>query len=213
MNKPELIKICGLSTPEAIDAVIDGGASHLGFIFFEKSPRHITLETAKLLSNHVAGRAKKVAVSVNAEQDYLEAINEALEPDLMQLHGSETIERVQEIKDRFALPVIKALAIQTEDNLEAAKSYIGTADHFLFDAKAPKGSEIPGGNGVAFDWEIMDAWPQAVPYILSGGLNKSNVKNALNRLSVYGLDISSGVETTPGKKDVTLIREFLRTIG
>jgi len=212
MTKPELIKICGLSTTESIDAVIAGGATHMGLIFFEKSPRNVLLEEAELLSSHAGKRILKVAVTVNAENNYLDEINTRMNPDYLQLHGAESPHRVMEVKSRFGLPVIKALAVSGVEDLEKAKSYIGVADHFLFDAKPPKGSELPGGNGVAFDWEIMDQWPSDVPYILSGGLKLENIRNAIDYSGAMGIDLSSGVESSPGVKDINLIREFLRIV-
>ena len=213
MQKLEFIKICGLTTLDTIEAVIKRGATHLGFIFFEKSPRHVDLVLAKTLGEFVAGRIPKVAVSVDADDAYLDQINEALKPDLMQLHGKESRERVQDVKSRYDLPVLKAFSIRDADDLENALSYHGIANHLLFDAKPPAGSDLPGGNGVAFDWEIMDQWPCDVPYILSGGLNAGNVQRALEKLDPWGVDGSSGVESAPGVKDENLIREFLASIN
>ena len=212
MKKPEQIKICGLSTPEAIDAIAEGGATHMGLIFFEKSPRHVTLEQAAELSAHAGDRLKKVAVSVNADDAYLDAIVEATAPDILQLHGSESPQRVSYVKSRYGLPVMKAIAIRDADDLETAQGYRGVADLFLFDAKPPKGSDLPGGNGVAFDWEIMDQWPPDVPYMLSGGLDAANVEEAVTRSATNAVDVSSGVETAPGKKDLQLIQDFLNII-
>ncbi|MDJ0612026.1 MAG: phosphoribosylanthranilate isomerase [Rhizobiaceae bacterium] len=212
MNTPELIKICGLSTDEAIDAVIGEGATHMGLIFFEKSPRHVSIEKAAALSTHAGNRVQKVAVTVNADDLYLQQIVDAVGPDLLQLHGKESVERVDEVKSRFGLPVIKALAVSGAEDLEHAKIYIGKADYFLFDAKPPKGADLPGGNGVAFDWEIMDQWPADVPYILSGGLNLENINDAILHSGAMGIDLSSGVESSPGVKDTRLIREFLRMV-
>ena len=209
MSKLENIKICGISTSETADAVISGGATHLGMIFFEKSPRNVSLEQAQILSSHVGNRVTKVAVTVNADTDFLDQIVEHVSPDVLQLHGSETPEHVQRVKDRFGLPVIKALAIGAREDLEKVKPYMNIADLFLFDAKPPKGSDLPGGNGVAFDWEIMDDIPENVPYMLSGGLNSENIVEAIERTGTKGIDISSGVETAPGVKDVKLIEDFL----
>ena len=203
------IKICGLSTNESIDAVIAGGASHMGLIFFEKSPRHVSIEQAKALSQHAGNRILKVAVTVNAQNDYLENIVSCMKPDILQLHGHESVDRIQELKQHFALPIMKAFAISEVSDFEKVKPYIGIADKFLFDAKPPKGSDLPGGNGVAFDWEIMDALPKDVPYMLSGGLDASNICEALKRSGAKAVDISSGVESAAGVKDIKLIEEFL----
>ncbi len=213
MIKPCQIKICGLSTLSAVDAIIDGGATHMGMIFFEMSPRHVTVEKAAELSRHAGERILKVAVTVNADDACLDAIVEAVKPDILQLHGTETVERVTELKARYGLAIIKTLAIQNKSDLERAKLYVGVAEQLLFDAKPPEGSELPGGNGVAFDWEIMDHWPQDVPYMLSGGLNVHNVEEALLQSGASSIDISSGVESSPGKKDETLIAEFLAVIA
>jgi len=210
MNVPDLIKICGLSTTKTIDAAIEGGATHMGFIFFEKSPRYVGLDQAAKLSAYAGNRISKVAVSVNADDAYLDQIVAAVKPDLLQLHGSESINRVAEVKSRHGLPVIKVFSVSSEKDLEQAKPYIGIADHFMFDAKPPKGTNLPGGNGVAFDWEIMDHWPADVPYILSGGLRLDNIIDAIAHSGAMGIDLSSGVESDPGVKDINLIREFLR---
>jgi len=209
MNTKLDIKICGLSTNESIDAVIAGGATHMGLIFFEKSPRHVKLEEAKKLSQHAAHRIQKVAVSVNADDDYMDEIVKAMQPDVLQLHGKESVERVQELKVEYNLPIMKAFAISEVSDFEQVKPYIGIADKFLFDAKPPKGSKLPGGNGVAFDWEIMDALPKDVPYMLSGGLDDSNICEAIKRSGANAVDISSGVESSAGLKDMKLIEEFL----
>ncbi len=181
----------------------------MGMIFFEKSPRNVSLEQAQVLSDHLGDQITKVAVTVNADTDFLDKIVNNVAPHMLQLHGSETQDQVQGIKERFGLPVIKALAIGGPDDLEKIKPYVGVVDLFLFDAKPPEGSELPGGNGVAFDWEIMDDIPENVSYMLSGGLNSENVAEAIDRTGTKGIDISSGVETAPGVKDVKLIESFL----
>ena len=213
MKKPEKIKICGLSTPAAIDAVIAGGATHMGLIFFDKSPRHVSVEKAAQLSRHAGDRITKVAITVNAEDAYLDEIVKHVKPDMLQLHGSETPERVSELKARFGLPVIKAIAVRENDDLKKAESYVDIADMMLFDARAPDDSDLPGGNGVAFDWNIMDQWSDNVPYMLSGGLNVHNIGEALSRSGANAIDVSSGVESSPGKKEETLIRDFLAVVA
>ena len=209
MSMIKEIKICGLSTPADIDAVISGGATHMGMIFFEKSPRHVSLEKARELAEHTANRIAKVAVSVNADDDYLEQIVEATSPDMLQLHGSESPERVLQIKEHYRLPVMKAFAIRDKDDLEKTISYMPVVDRFLFDAKPPEGSELPGGNGVAFDWHILDDWTSPVPYMLSGRLDIDNVSEAVSLSGARAIDISSGVEKAPGEKDTALITAFL----
>lgn len=202
------IKICGLKTPEALDAALVGGASHVGFIFFPKSPRNIEPAAAGALRGAAKGRALAVAVTVDADDASLDAIVAAMAPDLLQLHGKETPDRVAEVKARYGLPVMKALSVSQPADLEAAAAYAGVADRLLFDAKPPKGSELPGGNGVSFDWTILRALPAGTDYLLSGGLNAGNVGEAIRLASPPGLDISSGVESAPGVKDVSLIRAF-----
>lgn len=205
------IKICGLSTNESIDAVIAGGATHMGLIFFEKSPRHVGLDKAQSLSRHAGDRIQKVAVTVNADDDYMDNIINFMQPDILQLHGSESVERVKELRAKYGLPIMKAFAISETSDFEKITPYIGIADKFLFDAKPPKGSDLPGGNGVAFDWEIMDALPKNVPYMLSGGLDASNVCEAVERSGAKAVDISSGVESAAGVKNIKSIEEFLAT--
>lgn len=206
------IKICGLKTPEVVSAVLDGGATHIGFIFFPKSPRHIDVEEAARLRVAAQDRAQVVAVTVDADDDYLAQIVEHVRPDILQLHGQETPERVKLLKARFGLPVIKAFAIRNFDDLAAITPYKGIADRFLFDAKPPKGSELPGGNGVSFDWDLLTKLDGDVDYMLSGGLNADNIAQALVRTGAQAIDVSSGVEISAGEKDVRLIDEFLQAV-
>lgn len=204
------IKICGLKTPEAVDAALNGGATHIGFIFFPKSPRHLTPADAGLLREAAKGRAKVVAVSVDADDETLDEIVRASKPDMLQLHGHETPERVADVKKRYGLPVIKAFAVREASDFDVIAPYKGIADRFLFDAKPPKGSELPGGNGVSFDWALLDALDADVDYMLSGGLNAGNIAEALQKTHAPGIDVSSGVERAPGEKDVRLIMEFFQ---
>ncbi|MEQ8296088.1 MAG: phosphoribosylanthranilate isomerase [Nitratireductor sp.] len=207
------IKICGLSTAEAVSAALAGGASHVGFIFFDKSPRHVDPQSAGVLRRGARGRAVAVAVTVDADDAMLDAIVTAMEPDMLQLHGRETPERVAAVKARHGLPVMKAFSVSTSADLEPVKAYRGIADRFLFDAKPPKGSTLPGGNGVAFDWRVLAGLDPSVDYMLSGGLNKANIGEALRLLSPPGIDVSSGVESAPGQKDVALIEAFLEAVS
>jgi phosphoribosylanthranilate isomerase len=206
------IKICGLKTEGALEAALAGGASHVGFIFFRKSPRYVEPAEAGRLRQAAAGKAKAVAVTVDADDDVLDGIVAAMRPDMLQLHGKESPERVAALKARHGLPVMKAFSIRTPQDLKAASPYSGIADRFLFDAKPPAGSELPGGNGIAFDWRILSALEADVDYMLSGGLNPANVGEALQLAAPSGIDISSGVESAPGVKDPVLIAEFLRAI-
>jgi phosphoribosylanthranilate isomerase len=203
-----LIKICGLSTLETIAAALDNGADMVGFIFFPKSPRNVSVEQAALLRKAAVGRAKAAAVTVDAPDEALDAIVRLMQPDVLQLHGAEAPGRVAEVKARYGLPVIKALSIRDSSDLDNIAPYIGVADQFLLDAKAPKGSELPGGNGVSFDWRTLSALDPGLDYMLSGGVNAGNVGQALAVTHAPGLDLSSGVESAPGVKSVTLINEF-----
>jgi phosphoribosylanthranilate isomerase len=206
------IKICGLKTAEALDAALAGGASHVGFIFFEKSPRNLAPEAAAQLRQAAKGRAKAVAVTVDADDALLDRIVAAMQPDMLQLHGRETPERVALLKARYRLPVMKALAIGDAADLAAIAPYLGIADRFLFDAKPPKDAVLPGGNGVAFDWRLLAELDPNVDYMLSGGLDAANVLDALRLANPPGIDVSSGVESAPGVKDADLIADFLNAV-
>lgn len=206
------IKICGLKTEEALAAALDNGASHVGFIFFAKSPRNVAPADAGRLRQAARGKAKAVAVSVDAGDAFLDEIVTAMAPDMLQLHGAESPERVAEVKTRYGLPVMKAFSLREAGDLAAVTPYRGVADRFLFDAKPPKGSELPGGNGVAFDWRILTSLDADLDYMLSGGLNADNVGAALAIANPPGLDISSGVESAPGVKDARLIAEFFQAV-
>ncbi|TSE05528.1 phosphoribosylanthranilate isomerase [Mesorhizobium intechi] len=206
------IKICGLKTDQAMAAALAGGASHVGFIFFAKSPRYVEPAEAGRLREAARGRALAVAVTVDATDAFLDGIVERMQPDMLQLHGSETPERVAELKARYGLPVMKALPLGEASDLDRMEPFIGIADRFLFDAKPPKGSELPGGNGVAFDWRILAGLDGGVDYMLSGGLNAANIGDALRLANPPGIDISSGVESAPGVKDPALIEQFFRAV-
>ena len=198
------IKICGLRTEEALAAALAGGASYVGFIFFPKSPRNIEPAEAGRLRRLASGKAKAVAVTVDASDATLDGIVEAMAPDMLQLHGSESPARVRELKARYGLPVMKALSIREKPDLDRVADYAGAADCLLFDAKPPKGAELPGGNGMAFDWRLLEGVDPAVPYMLSGGLNAANIVEALATARPSGIDISSGVESAPGVKDAAM---------
>ncbi len=206
------VKICGLKTDAALAAALDGGASHVGFIFFPKSPRHIEPAEAGRLRGAAFGRASAVAVTVDADDATLERIVRAMAPDMLQLHGSESPARVAEVRARYRLPVMKALAIAEPADLASAAAYRGIADRLLFDARPPAGAALPGGNGVAFDWRILAGAEPGLGYMLSGGLDAGNVGAALAEASPPGIDVSSGVESTPGEKDPALIAAFFRAV-
>lgn len=207
------IKICGLKTEAALASAIDCGASHVGFIFFPKSPRNVTPQEAGSLRALARNRAMAVAVTVDAEDAFLDAIVDAMQPDMLQLHGSESPERVAQVKARYALPVMKAFAIHDALDLARIAPYHGIADRFLFDAKPPPGSALPGGNGVRFDWTILTGLDAGVDYMLSGGLDAANIAEALRLANPPGIDISSGVESEPGVKDTALIEAFFKAVA
>jgi phosphoribosylanthranilate isomerase len=205
-----LIKICGLKTPAALDAALEGGADLVGFVFFPHSPRHIGFEAARMLGERVQNRARKVAVSVDANDELLKQCVAALKPDILQLHGRESPERVAVIRSRFGLPVMKALPISQRADLSSVHYYANVADQLMFDARAPREASRPGGHGKAFDWHLLENLALRVPFMLSGGLDAGNVEEALRITRADGVDVSSGVEHAPGEKDVDLIRAFIR---
>jgi phosphoribosylanthranilate isomerase len=205
-----LVKICGLSTPETLDAALDAGADMVGFVFFPPSPRNISLDTARMLDARVKGRARKVALTVDADDLVLARIVDALKPDMLQLHGHETPERVTAIKQRFGLPAMKVLAIETKSDLAAIDAYTSVADRLLFDARPPRDATRPGGLGKAFDWHLLENLNLSIPFMLSGGLHADNVADALRITRAPGVDVSSGVESAPGVKDPEKIRAFVR---
>jgi phosphoribosylanthranilate isomerase len=209
--KPD-VKICGVKTPEAIDRALQRGATHIGFNFFAKSPRYVEPDLAGRLAEPVRGKAKIVAVTVNPSNDELDEIAALLRPDILQLHGDESPERVLTIKAVYGLQVIKALPVRTEDDLKRVEAYIGIADRFLFDAKPPKGAELPGGNGISFDWGLLSWLDGNVDYMLSGGLNKDNVGAAIRLTKASGVDTASGVESAPGVKSPEMIDEFFDAV-
>ncbi|TPJ83174.1 MULTISPECIES: phosphoribosylanthranilate isomerase [unclassified Mesorhizobium] len=206
------IKICGLKTDAAMAAALAGGASHVGFIFFAKSPRYVEPAEAGRLRQAARGKALAAAVSVDADDAFLDEIVAKMQPDMLQLHGSETPERVTEIKARYGLPVMKALPISEAADIDRIKPFIGIADRFLLDSKPPKGSQLPGGNGVAFDWRILAGLDAGLEYMLSGGLNAANIGDALRQANPPGIDVSSGVESAPGVKEPALIEQFFRAV-
>jgi phosphoribosylanthranilate isomerase len=205
-----LVKICGLSTRETLDAALAAGADMVGFVFFPPSPRHLSLTAARELGSVAKGRAAKVALTVDADDATLENIVETLRPDLLQLHGKETTARVRDIKAKFALPVMKVIAVETSADLATLPGYADVADRILFDARAPKGATRPGGLGAVFDWTLLAKLELELPYLVSGGLTADNVAEAVRITRAGGVDVSSGVESAPGVKDPELIRAFIR---
>ena len=209
MSAPLTIKICGLSTPSTLETALDAGADMVGFVFFPPSPRHIESALARDLAAIVGSRALKVALSVDASDDYLDEVAAALKPDILQLHGRETPQRVAQLRARFGLPVMKALGVSTEADFAPLGAYEEVADHMLFDAKPPKDATRPGGNGHAFDWSLLTDRAFHRPWMLSGGLNCDTIASAIAATRPPGIDVSSGVESSPGVKDSALIEAFV----
>jgi phosphoribosylanthranilate isomerase len=205
-----IVKICGLSTRETLDVALGEAADMVGFVFFPPSPRHLGLEAARGLGEAVNGRAVKVALTVDADDATLAGIVEALKPDLLQLHGRESPARLRDIKRRFGLPVMKALAVETAADLAVLGEYRDVADRILFDARAPKEATRPGGLGAVFDWHVLENLDLALPYMVSGGLHAGNVAEAIRVTRAGGVDVSSGVERVAGVKDPDMIRAFIR---
>jgi phosphoribosylanthranilate isomerase len=203
-------KICGIKTREALDAAIEGGAGYIGLVFYSKSPRHLEVDEARSLAEYARGKVKIVALTVDADDAVLRKIIDEVAPDFLQLHGHETPERVAAIKQKFRRPVIKAIPVATPDDAARAHDYANVADLILFDAKAPPGATLPGGNGVAFDWLALEDVSR--PFMLSGGLTPKTVTNAIRITGAGAVDVSSGVESAPGVKDPELIRRFLRAV-
>jgi phosphoribosylanthranilate isomerase len=205
-----LVKICGLKTADALDAALAAEADLVGFVFFPPSPRHLGLDEARTLGARVKDRAAKVALIVDADDATLDAIVEALRPDMLQLHGKEPPARVADVKRRLRLPVMKAIPVETSADLAAVPAYAGVADRLLFDARAPRAATRPGGLGKPFDWHLLQDVDRAVPFMLSGGLDAGNVAEALVVTRAAGVDVSSGVERAPGEKDPDRIVAFIR---
>ena len=204
-----IVKICGLSTRETLDVALAAGADMVGFVFFPPSPRHLGLEAARELGKRAKGRASKVALTVDADDATLANIVEALQPDILQLHGGETVARLRDIK-KFRLPVMKAIAVETASDLATLPGYAAVTDRILFDARAPKQATRPGGLGAVFDWHVLERLDLALPFMVSGGLTAVNVAEAVRVTRAGGVDVSSGVERTPGVKDPDMIRDFIR---
>jgi phosphoribosylanthranilate isomerase len=205
-----LVKICGLSTRETLQAALDAGADMAGFVFFPPSPRHLSLETARDLGRQVKRRALKVALTVDADDATLDNIMDALSPDILQLHGKESVARLRDIKQKFGRPVMKAVPVETSADLAVLPGYAAVADRILFDARAPKDATRPGGLGAPFDWHLLENLDLKLPYMVSGGLDAANVAEAVRLTRAGGVDVSSGVESAPGVKDPEMIKAFIR---
>ncbi len=204
------VKICGLTAPDHVRAAVDAGARYLGFNFFAKSPRYVSPQQAAKLATHVPAGVAKVALVVNAPDEVLDDITQNAPFDILQLHGGESIERVQQIKDRYGLPVMKVIGVADEADLAAIDAFSEVADQLLIDAKPPKNAVLPGGNGLAFDWRLLAGrkyWRK--PWMLAGGLTPDNVAEAIRMTGARQVDVASGVESAPGVKDAALMKAFI----
>jgi phosphoribosylanthranilate isomerase len=209
MNSDIKVKICGLTRPGDVTAAVTAGAAYLGFVFFEKSPRHLERARAAALAEAVPAGLCKVALTVDADDAALEALLSAVPVDMLQLHGSESPDRVAAVRARFGLPVMKAVGVADADDLPALQAFGRVADQLLVDAKPPRGADLPGGNGIAFDWRLIAGrrWP--CPWMLAGGLTAGNVAEAVRLTGARQVDVSSGVESAPGVKDARRIADFI----
>lgn len=208
-------KICGIKTSEALEAAIAGGARFIGLVLYEKSPRNMPLETAAALADMARGRVQVVVLLVDPTDERVAQVAAVVRPDMLQLHGQETPERVAVIRAISQLPIIKAVGVTTEADVRSGLAYYHPgmlADLVLFDAKPPAGAQMPGGHGLAFDWQILAAIPVDMPYMLAGGLNPGNVRECVLKTGAPAVDVSSGVETAPGEKSPELIARFLQAV-
>lgn len=208
-------KICGIKTSEALEAAIAGGARFIGLVLYEKSPRNMPMETAAALADMARGRVLVVVLLVDPSDERVAQVSAVVRPDMLQLHGRETPERVAAIRAISQLPVIKAVGVTTEADVRSALAYYHPgvlAELVLFDAKPPAGAQMPGGHGLAFDWQILAAVPVDMPYMLAGGLNPDNVRDCVLKTGAPAVDVSSGVETAPGEKSPELIARFLQAV-
>ena len=209
---PTRIKICGLRTPQDVAAAVACGADDIGLVFFEKSPRHLSLDDAAALALTVPLGVRKVALTVDASDDDLDALLARVPVDLLQLHGHEVPDRVSEIRKRFGVPVMKAVGIADAHDLDQLDAYMAVAEEVLVDAKPPRSGDLPGGNGLSFDWRLLEGRRWSVPWMLAGGLRPSNVAEAIRLTGAPQVDVSSGVERNPGEKDPDMIRDFCAAV-
>lgn len=203
------VKFCGLTRAEDVTAAVEAGAAYVGFVFFPKSPRNVTPTTARALALGVPPGVAKVALTVDADDAQLDAIVDAVPLDMLQLHGHESPDRVSQVRARYGLPVMKAVGLSGPEDVPELDRYLGVADQILVDAKPPNGADLPGGNGLAFDWRLIAGrrWP--VPWMLAGGLTPDNAALAVQMTGARQLDVSSGVESAPGIKSADLMRQFI----
>ena len=205
-----LCKLCGLKTLNDIEAASLAGAAYVGFVFFQKSPRNLDIQTAERLALNVPVGIIKVALVVNASDTLLDDIISIVGVDMLQLHGSETLTRVSEVRRRYGLPVMKAVGIANASDVQIAHSYAAVADQLLLDAKPFAGMELPGGNGLSFDWRLLQGQNWSIPWMLAGGLTPENVAAAVKLSGAKQVDVSSGIEMSPGQKDPELMTKFIQ---
>ena len=213
MSRNIRVKICGINAPEAVSAAADAGAAYLGFNFFPRSPRYVTVEQAAALAVEVPPGVAKVALVVDADDALLDRLTSAVALDMLQLHGGETPERVAEVRARYGLPVMKVVGIASRGDVARIADFTGVADQILVDAKAPKDAVLPGGNGLSFDWRLLEGLRWPVPWMLAGGLTPENVAEAVRLTGARQVDVASGVESAPGVKDAERIRAFIEAAG
>jgi len=208
MSDPLIVKICGIRTPKVLEAAITAGADMVGFVHFQRSPRHVDLEGLQLLISEARGRVETCVLLVNPDNSCVMEVA-ALSPDWIQLHGPETPHRVEAIRDEAGIAILKAIGIATSEDVAAVNGFADVADRLLLDAKAPRGAERPGGLGMQFDWKLLKSLDPSLPFMLSGGLTPATVGEAIKAVRPMGVDVSSGVETAPGEKDASLISAFI----
>lgn len=207
MADPLIIKICGIKTPALLETVIETGADMVGFVHFERSPRHVGIEALQELISLARGRIETCVLLVNPDNSCVMEVS-ALSPDWIQLHGPETPHRVEAIRDEAGIAILKAVSVGSAEDIAHIGQFVDVADRILLDAKPPKGAERPGGNGAPFDWSLLKALDPALGFMLSGGLTPDTVGDAIRQVRPMGVDVSSGVETAPGVKSAALIRSF-----
>jgi len=209
MSNPVTVKICGITSPEAVNAAVEAGAAYGGLVFHPRSPRNLDLERAARLASQMRGKLKVVTLLADPSDEQLAMVVSAVAPDFLQLHGAESARRTAYVRGKFNIPVIKALPVAEAADLAAAGEYESVADMLMFDAKAPKGAERPGGHGAAFDWKLLAGKSFAKPWFLAGGLDPDNVARAIELSGATFVDVSSGVESAPGVKDTSRIHSFI----
>ena len=210
MTKPVKVKICGLTLPYEIRASEEAGANYIGFVFYLPSRRNLTITQAEKLVSSADITVQKVALTVNATNQDFEKIISAIQPNWLQLHGQESPKRVEEIRSKFDLPIIKACGVKTKDDVKRVKEFFDVSDQLLIDAKPISSQGLPGGNGLSFDWKLVKQFQSPLPWMLAGGLNVHNVRKSIEMTGVKQVDVSSGVENTSGQKSVESIKQFIQ---